>query len=115
MVWMLPISNGQKVLVLGIFMLGILTFIFDVIQLVALIDLASAGDDVTYNQVASSVWTSIEPAVGIMAACLTNMRPLFKAAYKRLGYDRCAEGTGSSTPERLIREYEKRNRFASEC
>lgn len=36
------------------------------------------------NQVPSSVWTCIEPAVGITAACLSNMRPLFKVAHDKV-------------------------------
>lgn len=31
------------------------------------------------DQVPASVWTCIEPAVGITASCLSNMRPLFLA------------------------------------
>lgn len=53
------------------------TLIFDIIRLVALIELSEAGPDITYNQVNASVWTCIEPCVGITAACLSNMRPLF--------------------------------------
>lgn len=36
------------------------------------------------NEVQSSVWTCIEPAVGITAACLSNMRPLFKATHDKV-------------------------------
>lgn len=31
------------------------------------------------DQVPASVWTCIEPAVGITASCLSNLRPLFLA------------------------------------
>ncbi|OJJ62647.1 hypothetical protein ASPSYDRAFT_41316 [Aspergillus sydowii CBS 593.65] len=76
-VWDLQMKRVQKVLLTGIFMLGFLTLIFDIIRLVALIELSEAGPDITYNQVNASVWTCIEPCVGITAACLSNMRPLF--------------------------------------
>lgn len=36
------------------------------------------------NEVSPSVWTCIEPAVGIVAACLSNMRPLFRVAHQKL-------------------------------
>ncbi|KAF9890233.1 hypothetical protein FE257_006145 [Aspergillus nanangensis] len=77
-VWNLHVPRMQKMLLSGIFLLGLLTLIFDIIRLVAMIELSESGSDITYNQVPPSVWTCIEPAVGITAACLSNMRPLFK-------------------------------------
>lgn len=46
-VWGLPISKTQKGLLSGIFVVGILTFAFDIVRLVALIDLSKSGDDAT--------------------------------------------------------------------
>lgn len=46
-VWGLPISNTQKSLLSGIFVLGILTFVFDIVRLVVLIDLSKSGADDT--------------------------------------------------------------------
>ncbi|KAJ5356136.1 hypothetical protein N7517_010745 [Penicillium concentricum] len=83
-VWRLPISKTQKLGLSGIFILGFLTLIFDIIRLVVLIQLSTQGEDITYNQVPASVWTCIEPAVGIVAACLSNMRPLFKVLHTKV-------------------------------
>ncbi|KAL4781101.1 hypothetical protein BJX76DRAFT_363881 [Aspergillus varians] len=80
-VWNLQIPKLQKVLLTGIFMLGLLTLIFDIIRLITLIELSKSGTDITYNQVSASVWTCIEPCVGITAACLSNMRPLFNKLF----------------------------------
>ncbi|KAF7594151.1 hypothetical protein BBP40_010000 [Aspergillus hancockii] len=77
-VWALPISRTQRLLLSGVFIVGGLTLIFDIVRLVAMIHLTRAGPDVTYNQVPVVVWTCIEAAVGITAACLSNLRPLFK-------------------------------------
>ncbi|KAE8355444.1 hypothetical protein BDV28DRAFT_146119 [Aspergillus coremiiformis] len=76
-VWNLQVPKAQKILLSGIFLLGLLTLIFDIVRLVAMVELSSAGTDITYTQVSPSVWTCIEPAVGITAACLPSMRPLF--------------------------------------
>ncbi|RAK99578.1 uncharacterized protein BO80DRAFT_119173 [Aspergillus ibericus CBS 121593] len=76
-VWELQVPRSQKVMLTGIFLLGALTLAFDIVRLVTLIELSQAGNDITYNQVPASVWTCIEPCVGITAACLSNMRPLF--------------------------------------
>ncbi|KAJ5162129.1 hypothetical protein N7492_007521 [Penicillium capsulatum] len=77
-VWDLPIPKSQKALLSGIFIIGGLTLIFDIVRLVAMIRLTKAGPDITYNQVPVVAWTCIEAAVGIVAACLPNLRPLFR-------------------------------------
>ncbi|KAJ5636015.1 uncharacterized protein N7484_009328 [Penicillium longicatenatum] len=92
----------------AIFILGLLTFIFDIIRLVALIDLSTAGNDITYTQVSSSVWTCIEPAVGIIAACLSNMRPLFKLVHEKVWSRHASQGDTANTSQQEI-VGEKRN------
>ncbi|KGO67163.1 hypothetical protein PITC_020690 [Penicillium italicum] len=77
-VWTLPVSNSQKALLSGVFLVGGLTLIFSCFRLQAMIRLVDLGPDITYNQVPVIVWTCIEAAVGITAACLPNLRPLFK-------------------------------------
>ncbi|KXG53624.1 uncharacterized protein PGRI_006740 [Penicillium griseofulvum] len=76
-VWALPIPKSQKAALSGVFLVGGLTLIFDIFRLNAMIKLVEAGPDITYNQVPVIVWTCIEAAVGITAACLPNLRPLF--------------------------------------
>lgn len=51
------------------------------------------------NDVNSSVWTCIEPAVGI-AACLSNMRPLFKLMHRKVWTRN--EGSIANTSQREI-------------
>jgi hypothetical protein len=57
------------------------------------------------DQVPASVWTCIEPAVGIVAACLSNMRPLFKRIYKKVWNklsNRCTSITNSTSQSTII-------------
>jgi hypothetical protein len=82
-VWALPISKTQRLLLSGVFMVGGLTLIFDIVRLVAMIEFTKAGPDITYNQIPVVVWTCIEAAVGITAACLPNLKPLFKVAHRQ--------------------------------
>ncbi|KAJ5503478.1 hypothetical protein N7463_006352 [Penicillium fimorum] len=77
-VWNLTIPKTQKMLLSGVFLLGGLTLIFSIFRLNAMINLVNMGPDITYNQVPVIVWTCMEAAVGITAACLPNLRPLFK-------------------------------------
>ncbi|EHA19502.1 hypothetical protein ASPNIDRAFT_125323, partial [Aspergillus niger ATCC 1015] len=46
-VWELPISKTQRLLLSGVFLVGILTLIFDILRLVAMIELTQAGPDIT--------------------------------------------------------------------
>ncbi|KAJ5747170.1 uncharacterized protein N7511_008866 [Penicillium nucicola] len=104
-VWNLPISKAQKVGLSGIFVLGFLTLIFDIIRLVVLVQLSKKGTDVTYDQVPASVWTCIEPAVGIVAACLSNMRPLFKLIHTKVWTklsSRYASNTSSTSQSTMM-------------
>ncbi|KAJ5653893.1 hypothetical protein N7490_000896 [Penicillium lividum] len=101
-VWNLPISRAQKTGLSAIFIVGLLTLIFDIIRLVALIDLSKAGSDITYTQVNSSVWTCIEPAVGIVASCLSNMRPLFKVVHEKLSSRYSSQNDTGNTSQQDI-------------
>ncbi|KAJ5089758.1 hypothetical protein N7532_008442 [Penicillium argentinense] len=77
-VWSLSIPKSQKILLSGVFFIGVLTLIFDCVRLWRMIVLSESGPDITYNQAPVVMWTCIEAAVGIVAACLPNLRPLFK-------------------------------------
>ncbi|CAI7671732.1 hypothetical protein PCG10_004796 [Penicillium crustosum] len=81
-VWTLPIPKSQKALLSGVFLVGGLTLIFSCFRLNAMIHLVNQGPDISYNQVPVIVWTCIEAAVGITAACLPNLRPLFKVGHR---------------------------------
>ncbi|KAJ5765374.1 hypothetical protein N7520_004933 [Penicillium odoratum] len=74
----LPIPKTQKILLSGVFLIGGLTLIFDIVRLWVMIELTKAGPDITYNQAPTAMWTCLEAAVAIVGACLPNLRPLFK-------------------------------------
>lgn len=65
----------QRVALFGIFSLGIVTVIFDIIRLVVLVQTPTTPD-FSWNQVPASIWTDIEPSIAILVACLPVMRPL---------------------------------------
>ncbi|KAE8354950.1 hypothetical protein BDV28DRAFT_130054 [Aspergillus coremiiformis] len=96
-VWALPIAKPQRLLLSLVFVVGGLTLIFDIVRLVAMINLTRAGPDITYNQVPVVVWTCIEAAVGITAACLSNLRPLFKLRRVRF-WSQLGSAQGLSKP-----------------
>ncbi|KAB8242391.1 hypothetical protein BDV35DRAFT_28515 [Aspergillus flavus] len=94
-VWALPISKTQRLLLSGVFVTGGLTLIFDIVRLVAMINLTRSGPDVTYNQTPVVVYTCVEATVGIIAACLPNLRPLLKLSRGSF-WSQIRSGTGQS-------------------
>lgn len=94
------------------------TLIFDIIRLVAMIQFTHSGPDITCacppplwyayfctevlttkdNQVPFVVWTCIEAAVGITAACLSNLRPLFRLGQRDF-WSQARQSTGHSKEE----------------
>ncbi|KAF9891571.1 hypothetical protein FE257_003582 [Aspergillus nanangensis] len=105
-VWGLQMPKMQRVLLLGIFMVGGLTVIFDAIRLDVMVELSKKGNDVTYAQTPASAWTCIEAAVGIMAACMPSMRPLL-TSFRTNVWSRLYTSRNSSTENSSKRNSEK--------
>ncbi|KAF9886583.1 hypothetical protein FE257_011355 [Aspergillus nanangensis] len=100
-VWTLPISKRQRLLLSGVFAVGGLSWIFDIVRLVEMIKFAKAGPDITYNQIPMVVWTCIQAATGIVAACLAHLRPVFNLARRRFWSKIDAEETQQSGKQPL--------------
>ena len=50
----------------------------DVIRLIAMLELEGKGTDITWNQVPTAIWTTVEPATAISTACLPHIKPVVK-------------------------------------
>ncbi|KAL5344158.1 integral membrane protein Pth11-like protein [Aspergillus crustosus] len=73
----------QKLLVLGIFMLGIVVCVASVIRIYYLIPLYH-DLDTTWIQANIYVWSTVEPCVGILCACLPTLQPLVRLCIKKI-------------------------------
>ncbi|BCS28726.1 uncharacterized protein APUU_70296S [Aspergillus puulaauensis] len=73
----LKMRTRRKIQVLSIFLLGGIVCIFGVIRSVALSTMKNT--DLSYNAVYSGIWSYTEISVGIVAACMPTLRPLFKS------------------------------------
>ncbi|KAL5343836.1 hypothetical protein BJX70DRAFT_393258 [Aspergillus crustosus] len=76
----LQMKTRRKIQVLSIFLLGGIVCIFGVIRSVALSTMQS--EDLSYNSVYSGIWSYTEISVGIVAACMPTLRPLFKRKHR---------------------------------
>ncbi|ERF73312.1 hypothetical protein EPUS_03145 [Endocarpon pusillum Z07020] len=76
-VWRLQTTTMQKISLTGIFLLGSLTCVISLVRFVQLIQ-NDDNQDVTWALGYVSIWSTAEPCLGIVAACLPTMRPLVR-------------------------------------
>ncbi|MCJ1479222.1 hypothetical protein MMC13_007907 [Lambiella insularis] len=77
-VWRLQLPIGQKIGLTFIFLLGSFVCAASLVRLLnAILDLNDP--DTTWAFVNAMIWTTIEPSVGVICACLPVMRPLVSA------------------------------------
>ncbi|PMD66336.1 uncharacterized protein K444DRAFT_581191 [Hyaloscypha bicolor E] len=74
-VWYLQSSIQQKLLLTGIFLLGSLTCAISLARWCSLFQIH--GSDQTWDLTLPTIWSAAEACLGIVAACLPTLRPLF--------------------------------------
>ncbi|KAL7943622.1 hypothetical protein V8C42DRAFT_358892 [Trichoderma barbatum] len=77
MVWNLQMPVAQRLSVLGIFFLGGFVCVAGVVRIVVLLQMFKSVD-LTWNMSQAFVWSSVEPNIGIVCACLPTLRPLLR-------------------------------------
>lgn len=103
----LDLSKKMRLGAMTMFLLGVITLIFDIVRLVAMVQLHSQGPDQTCksaemaiftilsrgiltriaidNLVHPAVWTTIEPTVAIVTVCIPSVRSLYRAKRRTPG------------------------------
>ena len=102
----LDLSKKMRLGAMAMFLLGVITLIFDIVRLVAMVQLESQGPDLTCklrspvnqarristiltstadNLVHPAVWTTIEPTVAIVTVCIPSVRSLYRAKRRTPG------------------------------
>lgn len=100
----LDLSKKMRFGAMTMFLLGVITLIFDIVRLVAMVQLESQGpdqtckflhshalclcwhaDNSTDNLVDPAVWTTIEPTVAIVTVCIPSVRSLYRAKRRTPG------------------------------
>lgn len=74
--WRLRTSQPQKLVLTGIFTMGLTVCAVSVVRLVILHQYGSK-QDITWYYVPISIWTAAEPSIAVVSACLPSLRPLF--------------------------------------
>ncbi|KAI4110700.1 MAG: hypothetical protein LQ345_006956, partial [Seirophora villosa] len=74
LLWKLRTTVSQKSLLTGVFICAGFVCIISIIRLVVLSRLNAT--DLTWNFVNSAIWSSAEPCMGVVSACIPSLRPL---------------------------------------
>lgn len=83
-IWNLNSPSFQRLVLVGMFSLGIFVSVVSIIRLSILMNLDLASPDITYNMSQVFIWSLVETNVGLICACLPSLRP----AVKLLGLSR---------------------------
>ncbi|KAJ5735704.1 uncharacterized protein N7483_000829, partial [Penicillium malachiteum] len=79
LIWKLQLSRMQRVSLLGIFVLGSLSCVFGLVRLGTIVREKNSVDE-TWALSNVAIWSTAEPCLGITAACMPVLRPLFTSA-----------------------------------
>ncbi|MCJ1453226.1 hypothetical protein MMC28_003572 [Mycoblastus sanguinarius] len=79
-VWTLQMSSKRKMAVTGLFGLGIIAVAVSIARAVILL----SPNFLSTGLPAFTIWSTTEPAVGLMCACLPCLRPLFTKTYAKI-------------------------------
>jgi hypothetical protein len=77
-VWGLHAPLGQRLILVGMFMLGCFVSIVSIVRLTILVGIPLGSSDVTYNTKEVIVWSIVEINIGLVCACLPSMKPALK-------------------------------------
>ncbi|KAF6814773.1 hypothetical protein CMUS01_12574 [Colletotrichum musicola] len=93
----LQMSKGKKIGVCGILGLGSLRFVASSVRVNYLGVFASATD-ITWMMGPVAIWSSVEPSVGIVSACMPSFKPLLRAMRGKAANSSSSGERGSSYP-----------------
>ncbi|MCJ1331320.1 hypothetical protein MMC10_008009 [Thelotrema lepadinum] len=94
----LQLGVWQRVGLVAVFLLGSLTCVFSLVRLVVITQqLANFDLDVTWASTPIAIWSTAEPCLGILAACLPTLRPLFARFITKVSSTNRSRTTPSGT------------------
>ncbi|KAI1759531.1 hypothetical protein GGR53DRAFT_140751 [Hypoxylon sp. FL1150] len=91
----LQMSSNKKLAVCGVMLLGGFVCVASVVRIWAFAEFINSTD-LTWSMAHVFLWSSIEPAVGIVSACLPSLRPLYRRAKGKLTSSGNTANAGSS-------------------
>ncbi|RHZ57293.1 putative integral membrane protein Pth11-like [Aspergillus thermomutatus] len=113
LVWKLQMRTAQKILVSGIFLLGGFVCVASIVRIYFMTFL-SRSLDITWIMGDVFIWSSVEPCIGIVCACLPTLQPLLRSTLKSIfGSSRIAGKFGASSSQEVELDRKRRNQRIS--
>ncbi|CAG9989602.1 unnamed protein product [Clonostachys byssicola] len=103
-VWGLNVPLGQRLILAGMFLLGLFVCIVSIIRLTEVMSISTSDTNITYNLKNFMLWSIVEINIGLVCSCLPSLRRLAKtlglgALFSRGSSANKASGTpGGNTP-----------------
>ncbi|KAL8858723.1 MAG: hypothetical protein Q9178_004811 [Gyalolechia marmorata] len=82
LLWRLRTTARQQIILTIIFTLAGFVVLVSIIWVVVLAQLEAS--DVTWNFINAGIWSSLEPSMAVICACIPSLRPLFSLAARYL-------------------------------
>ncbi|KAK9848440.1 hypothetical protein MYU51_016657 [Penicillium brevicompactum] len=98
-VWKLQMRIGQKIEVCSLFLLGGFVCVASIVRIHYLTFLHH-NVDITWTLSEVSVWSTVEPCIGIICACLPTLQPFIRSITRKLPGQHRGAGRASSVLER---------------
>ncbi|CAG8037110.1 unnamed protein product [Penicillium salamii] len=99
-VWKLQMRTGQKIAICSLFLLGGFVCVASIVRIHYLTFL-NGTEDVTWTLSEVAVWSVVEPAIGIICACLPYLQPLIRSTIRKIHSQRSRTGRISSSIPKL--------------
>ncbi|KAJ5114308.1 hypothetical protein NUU61_000067 [Penicillium alfredii] len=96
LVWKLQMRKGQKIAVSSIFLLGGFVCIASVVRIYYM-SFLNSDLDITWVMGDVYVWSTVEPCIGILCACLPTLQPLLRLTLKTIMGSSAGRQFGSSS------------------
>lgn len=93
--WKLQMRTSQKILIIGIFLLGGFVCVASIVRIYYMTFLANSVD-ITWIMGDVFIWSSVEPCIGILCACLPTLKPLLRYAMNHISSSNGSKNTDSS-------------------
>lgn len=104
-IWRLQMSKNQKIGVTITLLTGSFGIITAIVRLIVFITI-DVFEDITWHGIEIMVWTTIEPGVYLIAACLPSLRSLIKDLSKFLSIESIGTFFNTTRPQRSATEGE---------
>ncbi|KAI9678962.1 MAG: hypothetical protein M1829_001947 [Trizodia sp. TS-e1964] len=79
-VWTLKISRRKKVILTGVFCIGIFACVSSIVRLITLRKIIDSPTDFSYSYAELNIWSMIECSSALICACIPTLAPLFRGA-----------------------------------